>query len=195
MKGLQYTVLVIALAILSSQTIHYVYMKFFYPTTSVLDTELDTEIREAKSLDELVQRYEEARNAVREHEAGLSPDERRDSGRWDEEPYKTRNGLLAAINDWEQKNEQFRRLLVQWTYGFLVTLVGVGIYSRGHWWLGTALGLAGIAEMIWWCSPSIDLGGALGEFDRLLNTKLILSVVTAAALALAWRVWTRAGRT
>jgi len=190
-KGLQYTVLVLTLAILSSQSIHYIYMKFFYPTTSVLDTELDEGIRQAKSLDELVAMYEKSKTEVQEYEQRLAPDERQNSGRWDSEPYKSRQELLQAINDWEQKNEQFRRLLVQFTYGLLITVVAVAVYARGFLWVGTALAVAGLGEMLWWCSPSINLGGALGEFDRLLNAKLILSLVTAAMLAITWRIWTR----
>jgi hypothetical protein len=190
-KGLQYTVLVIALAILSSQTIHYIYMKFFYPTTSVLDTPLDTDIQQAKSLDELVKMYRKSEADVEAFEDQLAPEDRRDSNRWEDEPYKSKNALRSAISDWEEKNEQYRRLLVQWTYGLLIALVGIGAYTRRHHWVGTALVLAGLGEMLWWCSPSIDLGGAQSEFDRLLNTKLILSLVTAAVLALTWRVWTR----
>ena len=191
MKGLQYTVLVLALAILSSQSIHFIYMKFFYPTTSVLDTQLDTGIRQAENLDALVEMYEKSEVEVQQYEQQLGPDERREPRRWDMEPYKTRTELMQAINDWEGKNEQFRRLLVQWTYGLLVTLIGIGIYARGLLWLGTALVVAGLGEMLWWCSPSINLGGALETFDRLLNIKLILSLVTAVVLATAWRVWTR----
>ena len=191
MKGLQYTVLVIALAILSSQSIHYIYMKFFYPTSSVLDTPLEASIQKAESLDQLVEMYEKSRLEVKEHERQLSPAERQEPHRWDIEPYKSQNELRSAVVDWEHKNEQFRRLLVQWTYGLLVTLVGVGVYSRHGLWVGTALIVAGLGEMLWWCSPSIDVGGALQGFDRLLNTKLILSLVTAMVLAIAWRTWTR----
>lgn len=191
MKGLQYTVLVIALAILSSQTIHYVYMKFFYPTTSVLDTPLETTIQQAESLDELVRLYRKSEADVEAYEAQQDPDDRNNPGRWEDEPYKSKNALRSAISDWENKAEQYRRLLVQWTYGLLITLIGVFAYARRHFWIGTALAVAGVGEMLWWCSPSIYLGGAVGEFERLLNTKLVLSLVTAAALALAWRVWTR----
>jgi hypothetical protein len=190
-KGLQNTILVIVLAILSSQTIHYIYMKFFYPTTSVLDTPLDTTIQEAQSLDELVKMYEKSEADVRAYEKQLGPEDGRDSDRWEDEPYKSRDALRRAIADWEGKNEQFRRLLVQWTYGLLVTLAAVWAYAHRHAWIGMALAVAGLGEMLWWCSPSIELGGALGEFDRLLNARLILSLVTAAAMALTWRVWTR----
>jgi len=190
-KGLQHTVLIFALAILSSQSIHYVYMKFFYPTTSVLDTELDVGIREAKSLDELVAMHEKSEQAVQEYERQLSPEDRKNNNRWDAAPYRSQNEIADAIRDWERKNEQFRRLLVQWTYGLIIAAIGVAAYARGFLWVGTALVVAGMGEMLWWCSPSIRLEGAFGEFDRLLNTKLLLSVLTAAMLAITWRTWSR----
>jgi hypothetical protein len=194
MKGFQNTVLVIVVAILSSQSIHYVYMKYFYPTTSVLDVQLDQDIKNAKTLDELVVRYRKSKTDVAAYEAQLAPGERGESYRRDIEPYKTNNSLLDAINDWERKDEQYRRLWVQWILGVVVATVGAGLYARRSLWVGTALVFAGIGEMLWWCSPTIELGGAIGEFDRLLNAKIILTAATAIAFAGVWHIWTRSNR-
>ena len=194
MKGFQITVLVFVVAILSSQSIHYVYMKYFYPKTSVLDVQVDQDIKNAKTLDELVARYRKSKAEVAAYEAQLAPGERGESYRRDIEPYKTNNGLLDAINDWERKDEHYRRLWVQWILGVVVAAVGAALYARRSRWAGTALVFAGIGEMLWRCSPSIELGGAIGEFDRLLNAKIILTAATAIAFAGVWRIWTRSHR-
>jgi hypothetical protein len=192
-KGLQRTVLVLALAIISSQTIHYVYMKFLFPTTSVLDTPMETTIQQAKSLDELVEMYRKSVAEVEALESRLDPEEEENYSRMEEEPYKSQTALRSAITEWEARSERLRRVLVQWTYGLIVALAGVGAYIRRSQWLGTALVVAGLGEMLWWCSPSFEYGGSVSSLDRLLTTKLVLSLATAAVLGLTWRVWTRAG--
>lgn len=49
MKGLKITILILSVITLSSQSIHYVYMKYFYDTSSVLDEYIDKEIKSSNN--------------------------------------------------------------------------------------------------------------------------------------------------
>ena len=189
MHGFQYTVLIIVVLFLGVQTAHFTYMKFLYPTSSVLDEQLDDSIRSATSLEDLVQRYEESSARVEEYESGLSPEEYA-SRSIDMEPDR----LKAAIRDWERKQEQHTRLLFHWAFGLLLTVAGTAIHMRTTSWVGSALIVAGLAEMIWWSSPAISLGGAVAEFERILNTKIILTLVTSAVFAAVWMLWRKTVR-
>ncbi len=193
LHGFQYTVLIIVVLFLSVQTAHFTYMKFLYPTSSVLDEQLDDSIRSATSLEDLVQHYEESSARVEEYERTLSPEEKRRVNRR-LEPYESKNKLEAAIRDWERKQKQHVRLLFQWTFGLLLTVAGTAIHLRTTSWVGSALIVAGLAEMIWWSSPGISLGGAVAEFERILNTKIILTLVTSAVFAAVWMLWRKTVR-
>ena len=80
-------------------------------------------------------------------------------------------------------------MIYQWTIGLLLALAGTWVYLKEIKWVGTAFIVAGLAEMIWWCSPSISVGGAISEFERILNIKLILTMATAAVFAVNWWAW------
>ena len=192
MKGFQHTILVMVVLVLSAQLAHFTYMKFFYPTKSVLDTELDTSIKSSTSLDDLLEQFEASEREVKAYESALSPDENRKSFRRDIEPYESNRKLRQSIQDWERKQAQIDRLLYQWTIGLLLSLAGTALYLKKLNWVGTALIVAGLAEMIWWCSPSISVGGAISEFERILNIKLTLTLATVAVFAGNLAAWRRA---
>ena len=193
MKGFQYTILVMVVLVLSAQLAHFTYMKFLLPTESVLDTELDTSIKGTTSLDDLLDQFKRSELEVKAYEDSLSPKENRKSYRRDIEPYESHHKLRQAIQNWERKQAQISRLLYQWTIGLLLALVGSGLYLKRINWVGTAFIVAGLAEMIWWCSPAISVGGAISEFERILNIKLILTLATAGVFAGNWAAWRRVG--
>lgn len=193
MKGFQKTILVIVVLVLSAQLAHFTYMKFLYPTQSVLDDALDVSIRETTSLEDLVEQFERSELEVKAYEDALSPRENRKSHRRDIEPYESNRKLRQAIKGWEHQQAQIKRLLFQWTVGLLLALAGTGLYLKRYNWVGTALIVAGLAEMIWWCSPAISVGGAISEFEKILNIKLILTLATVAVFAGNWAAWRRAG--
>ena len=191
MKGFQYTVMVLVVIILSAQLAHFSYMKFLYPTQSVLDDELDTSIKSSTSLAELVNQFRASEIEVKAFEDSLVPEENRRTVRRDIEPYKSNRKLKHAIQNWERKQAQIQRLIYQWIVGLALAVLGTWLYLNRKNWIGTVFIVAGLAEMIWWCSPSISAGGSLSEFERILNIKLLLTVATAAVFATNWWAWQR----
>ena len=186
MKGLKITILILSVITLSSQSIHYVYMKYFYDTSSVLDEFVDKEIKSSKNIEYLLVQYKKANVKVKEYEKGKPDKALSKINKYNTEPYKTKNKIKKGIKDWESKQEQHTKLIVQWTLGLLVLIAGLFLYAKNLLWQGMAFISAGIFEMLWWASPSTRLGGAISEFERLLNTKLLLSLVTLIILLTVW---------
>lgn len=191
MEGLQKTILVLVVLVLSAQLAHFAYLKFLQPTTSALDTELDSSIKSTTSLKELVAQFEKSEQEVQAYEDSLPPGENRQTHRRDMAPYESNRKLRAAIQVWEHRQAQIKRLVFQWTIGLLLALAGTALYLKRISWIGTALIIAGLAEMIWWCSPAISFGGANSELEKILNIKLILTLATAGVFSANWVTWGR----
>jgi len=187
MTGFRVVAFGLASIILCFQGVHFTYFKFFSPQESVLSDYLDKQIKEAGSLEELIREYETALIAVEAYEI-----EKPDAGvltRYQQqsiEPYKTKLRLEAAINTWEQKTREYGRVWYQWSAGLLLFIIGIVLFRWSHSWIALSLHIAGLAEMIWWSSPTRMMIGALAEHERLLNTKLLLTIVTFALLMAAW---------
>ncbi len=186
MRGFQITLFVLAMIVLVSQTTHFVYVKYFYDTASVLDDFAEEKIKQAGTLEELVADYESNFKQVKEYEKGKSDQELSKIRRPQIEPYKTKLKLERAIRDWESKEESIKKLLVQWCIGLAVLAIGCALYLKVASWLAMALITSGLGEMIWWSSPSLNLGGAVTSFESLLNHKLVLSIISLIVVMIIW---------
>jgi hypothetical protein len=170
-------------------TTRHIYLRWLAPTTSVLDefrSETETAITSAEELRQLLKKYRPSREAVRQLEqrnVGKPPDQWRFE---DQEPFKTEASLRAAIEEWEAKQREIFEMRVYWTFGLIAAVAGLIVHERSSKWLGLALIITGFAEMIWWCSPAW-FSQATAETDRLLNNKLILSIVTFVILIISAR--------
>ena len=192
MKALQKTLALIALVILTAQTVRHAYLLWVEPRGSVLDKydqPLKADIAAAGSLDELLQRYDRARKEV---------DQARASGATDEspsftpnnllkEPYRSERVLRDAITDWEAKTKEVLGLRFYCAVGFLLSLAGLIIYRKLSRWYGLALVITAFCEVIYWTSPTF-LGPATHEFDRLLVNKLFLSILSLGLLFVVIRL-------
>lgn len=201
MKGLQSTCLILAVLALSTQSVRHFYVKYFEQTASVLDRykeDVQKEIEQADSLDELLAKYDPAKtredqldNLLKEQEKA-KPENEREAFRNEfrkarEKDYGTASKLRFAIQDWEAKSKEIRELRIFWAFGFGLLVLGGIVYLKSRW-LGMAFVIPGVVEMIWWTSPSFHLAGAVKEFERLLNNKLVFTNVTLLLLLLAWVV-------
>lgn len=200
MKGLQTTCFILAVSILSVQSVRHFYVRFFETTASVLDKydeeEIEKEIEEAELLDQLVAKYDPAKKrkdeleALMEEEAKKKPEKEREAFRneFQEdhiEDYRRAWILKSAILDWESKSKEIRELRIFWAFGFGLFVVGCIVYLWSSW-LGMAILLPGATEMIWWTSPDLNLSGTVQEFERLLNNKLIFTIITIILLVAVW---------
>lgn len=192
MRGFQLTVLVIVLATLCAQGVHFVYYKFFYPRESILDDATDKQIQTAQSLDELFEEYQLSVEAFEKAEAEAMQSEDRDNyQRRNNKAYQEMDKLRRAINSWETRERDYKRLWFQWIAGLFLFGGGCLLARVNRPWLGMALIVAGLSEMIWWSSPTFRSIGSEIEFDRLMNAKLLLTFVTIAIVSAAWVVYER----
>jgi len=199
MRGLEKTIVILAFLALLSQTIRHAYMLWFESRESVLDKyekPRKGEIEAAKSLDDLVRRYEPIRKQVdqlREERAKTANSASTEGagGRFREfedtrfEPFKSEQELRQAINEWEAKAKEIRELRFFWTIGLVFLILGMVIYRKLNRWVGLTLIIAGLSEFIYWTSPTFF--GGTHEFDRLLWNKLALTIVSLILLLLV--IW------
>jgi len=192
MRGFRLTILVVTICVLCAQGVHFVYYKYFYPHESVLDDYVDKQIQAAESLEELVAEYELAMAAVEEYEAQTPESERPSYGiRRNQDPYSTKMRLERAIETWESRARDYARLWYQWIAGLILFAGGAALIRFERGWLGISLIVAGLGEMIWWSSPSFRVIGSLQEYEKLLNAKLILTLLTFLIVIFVWQLYER----
>lgn len=196
MRGLQITLFILGLMLLGTQTFRHIYVKWIQPTGSVLDayrTETEDEIVASKDLDDLVAVYDEAHKKVEAHEKTNDTSELPPWQRWEEEPYKSKHEAEQAIEQWEAQSRSIFELRFYWLVGLASIMLGIIAYKRVNRWLGMVGIITGFVEMIVWTSPLWRAWGPQGAFDRLLNEKLILSLLAVALLITLWLVHVRRG--
>jgi hypothetical protein len=187
MLTFQRVLFVIAFTFLSVHAIRLTYRVWLEPRTSVLDAydeAVEVEIRQAESLDELVRQYEAARQRVEAYEADEANPSPEAHERGNKEPYKTEGRLRAAIQDWERKSAEIRKIRVYWFSGLLFLILGMALHRWVNGWVGIAALIVAFSEMIYWSSPSY-FSGFSREFERLLQNKFALAWTSFALLLLA----------
>jgi len=201
MNALKIIILALSLLVLTTQAARHIYVRYIEPRISVLDKFEETDatkvIQSAKSLSEIVAQYELARRRTDELDKVLKSqlsvltrdeyfmiEQKFKEDHSDE--YKREAELKEAIEEWESRSKEILELRVFWSFGFGFFLFGVILLSRGNNWMGLSLIIPGIVEMIWWTSPSFRFAGSALEFDRLLNNKLVFTIITLILLVLAW---------
>ena len=194
MRGLRFTLFALAFVSLTAELIRHGYVRFVESHQSVLDEydALRTEIKEATSLEALRKRYaeeldkEKAREAQQPSAPGAAGAGAPFPGFRAQNPESPVFKLRQAITEWEQTENQIRELWFFWGAGVLCLLLAVVCHWRGAHWLSTCLQAAGFAEMTWWTTPSFTLGGAVQEFSRLLDNKLVFTTVALELLLTFW---------
>lgn len=184
MKTLQKVLAIIALLILITQTVRHIYVHWVESRQSVLDKyerPLKDDIKQAKSLDELVVKYDEVYKKVEIEKAKKSKPSLSYSERTENEPYKSESALEEAIKSWERKSKEISALKFYWFCGLFFLVLGVVFYKKFNRWLGLTFLIIAFSEMIYWTSPTF-LGTETKEFDRLLTCKIFFSLVSLVLL-------------
>jgi hypothetical protein len=99
--------------------------------------------------------------------------------------------LSSELQQREQMSEKLRDTWVFYIAGMLLVMLGVFLYARGARWLGTALVIPGLLELMWWSAPTFSMGGALLEYQALLLNKIVLTII---ALVIVIGLWSRIRR-
>lgn len=193
MNKLKTTLFVLGMFLVLTQTIRHLYVLTNYDRPSVLDKyeneAIDIEIQNSVSLDSLVSQFDKAYHDVIEFEEGKTEEELKEVNKYRDEPYVTKSKYKEAIIDWEGKEEQIYEVLVFWFCGLFLILLGSFLTYKKFEWIGIALIITGIVEMIWWSSPNLSALGSHAEFLKFLTTKLILSGSTLVLLLIMWLVY------
>ncbi len=195
MRGLQITLLILGLLIMSTQTFRHVYVKWIEPRGSVLDEfrdDVEEDIAETKSLDELKELYRQAHGKVEAFEE--KHPEAKVRMRADQALYVDEEEIEQAIRRVEGQRKSIFELWFYWLCGLGSVLLGLLAYRKFSRWLGMVGLITGFTEMAFWTSPLWRSAGPQGEFERLLTLKLLLSVVSVALLVTLWLVSERRRR-
>jgi hypothetical protein len=192
MNALQKTLAIIAFVALSSQAVRHAYRLWLEPRGSALDKydqPLKDEISRAKSLEDLLGRYDKVRKEADEKKKELGKVETKpgEYGReLEAEPFKSELALREAITDWEKKSREVDELRFYWLAGFAFLILGLVTYRKVSRWFGLTLSIVAFSEFIYWTSPTI-FGSGIREFDRLLANKLAFTVISLLLLlAVIW---------
>jgi len=191
MRLLLRTLAIVAALCLVTQTVRHAYLLWFEPRASVLDKydrPLKEQIEAAASLDELLSRYDPVRkeaDRLRAERRARSP-EALPGGEFEPEPFRSESALRGAISSWEERAKEVRAVRFYWSLGLVLSVFGLMSFLKFNKWTGVTLMIIGFSEIVYWTSPT--LLGPTREFDRLLVHKLVLSIVSIAALAFAIRL-------
>lgn len=192
MRALQITLFVIALTFLSTQTFRHIHTKFFSTYESVLDqydTSVEKAIVETPDLDTLVAIYEVEKAKVEAYEANPENQVIESYDQQNIEPYKSLYQAKRGIQEWEAYDQAIKKMRFYWFCGLLSVLIGFIAYLRIDKWVGMVGFITGFSEMIFWTCPTIiGVFGPRIEFERLLNNKLIFSIISWLTLLVAWYV-------
>jgi len=188
MKPTRIVLFVIGLLCFGAQAVRHVYVRWFEPKHSILEkyeAPVRGDIRNAQTLGELESRYAEELK-----KSGGQPPRR-------EMPVISEEGapgtarpavvqLREAIEEWETHEKEIRELRFFYFAGFLALAAAWSLKARLPW-SALSLTILGFSDMLWATSPSWRSGPA-AEFQRLLENKLLFSLVAIALLVLfRWR--------
>ena len=193
MRKFQTVMFVLVMVVASTQAFRHVYVKWVAPTGSVLDqfqTETESEIAKARTLEELLPLYAEAKEEIEDYESDPSNPAIERYERDVTEPYKTEIELKREIEKREEQQRDVFQLFFYWLGGLASIIVGIVVYRRVNEWVGIAAVVTGFLEMIFWTSPLNGYHPG-DEFGLLLNSKLCLSVATLAFLVWLWLISSR----
>jgi hypothetical protein len=184
MNSLKKTLFIIAVVIVSAQSVRHAYYRWIEPSVSVLDkyeAALRDDIKNAGSLEMLQTKYEEAHKKVVAYEADKTNPKVERYERDSIEPFKSEQMLKSAIEGWEKSAKEIFKIRFFWIVGLIFLIVGYILYQKINVWLGMTFIIAGFSEMLYWTSPSFFSDSTI-EFSVLLINKIIFSLVTLALL-------------
>lgn len=179
--------LFVAITALTAQTVRHAYLLWFQPQRSVLEKYkpvTQSKIKNADSLETLEKEYAIAHSEVAKVDEEIKISKRK-VNRYNDEPFKTEKMLKTAITQWERRSEEIGKARFSWICGLGVVLVGLGFAYKWRW-LGLSFIISGFAQMIWWVSPSFSFNEASAEYQRMLENKFTLSLITLVLILLLW---------
>lgn len=189
MKNTVTVFFLIAMFISNTQTFRHVYVKWIKDNSSVLDQfedNINKKIEKSKSLEELVILYKKSNEDVKAYESDKNNVKIRSFEMSSVEPYKTRKLIKSEIISRENDQKNLNKLKFYWFLGLFSAATGVAVFFSFDKWLGFSGILVGFGEMLCWTSPLFYNRVMSSQFERLLNCKLTLSIITWILIILLW---------
>jgi hypothetical protein len=193
MKRLLAVLGLLALLILTLQTLRHAYALWIEPQTTVM-TKVGGKAKEdlaaSKSLEELAALYKDAKRK-REEAAKRAEESGKTTSLAVEQASKEETEIQQAIEAWEDHARQVVGLHFFWWCGLACIAAGAAFYRWVHGWVGSVLLISGFVAILVWTAPAFTALGARPEFERLLILKFAYST---AAWALLVGIWVYASR-
>jgi hypothetical protein len=183
LKSLRLTLFVLLLMALGGQLVRHSYVRWFEPRQSVLDkydSSAKAKARAAQSLGELDRLYGEA--LAKEKAEANVPEGSKPEHRFRPDEMPATFELKSAIEQWEHRERDIRELRFFFGAGVLALVLAFACERLRMVWASVALGALAFCEMLWWTSVSWR-SGLWQEYDRLLDNKLVLTLL---AVLLLW---------
>jgi len=180
---------VLAMIVASTQTFRHVYVKFLDSRDSVLDdfqSEVESDLVAANSLDELVELYGAANEEVEKYEGDPSNPSVAYRERRSTTPYEQQIAIKKEIQNREHDQRQLTKLWFYWGCGLMSLFFGFLAFRYINPWLGFSTIVTGFSEMLVWTSPLFHNRLLSLQFEQLLDHKLMLSIVTWLILNGVW---------
>ena len=187
MKSTVIVMLIIAVSALSIQTVRHAYLRWIQPQSSILEKynpSFKNKIKDAESLEALDNEYAKVKKEVDKAELETK-NAGREMNRFNKEPFKTERELKTAIQNWERRSAEIKKTGFFWSCGLIISIAGVLLFIKCPWF-GLSFIIAGISQMIWWISPSFSHNEASAEYQRMLENKFFLSLITFAFVLILW---------
>ncbi len=188
MKKLSTSVFVVLLVLLCTQFISHSYNRIFSNEESVLEKykgkKPESSLDSSLSIKELSMIYADSLKRIKLIESGKSGRKSRLYTAQDD-PYARKSAVEQLITSKENDSRNIRRMLAFWIAGIILAAAGSLVYIKADIWTGAALVISGFIEMTWSTGPLFFLSSA-ADSVMMLNVKIILSAVTAAAVTAFW---------
>ena len=179
--------LIIAVSVLSIQTVRHAYLRWIQPKSSALEKynpSFKNKIKDAESLEALDAEYAKIKKEVDKADTEVK-DAGREANRFNKEPFKTERELKTAIQNWERRSSEIMQTRFFWCCGLILSVAGVLLFIKSPW-IGLSFIIAGVSQMIWWVSPSFRYNEASAEYQRMLENKFFLSLITFVFVIILW---------
>lgn len=177
------TFFVLAMLIMTTQTIHVGYVRWFNRETSVLDAidgKASTNTYEAASLDDLVKSHREALDKIKIYENNKSNPVVERMNMEETEPYKSEIVLKDAIKSCEDQDRLIYELRYFCIWGVVFVLSGILVFKMIDEYVGLSFLFVGFCELIGYTGSLIKYPRV--DSIRLLNEQFIYSLLSILIL-------------
>jgi len=192
LKTIVIVMLMAAISALTAQTLRHAYLRWVQTQNSALEKynqSLKDKIKNADSIEALDKEYAMVQEEVKKAEEEIKKTSRK-VNRFSDEPFKTESELKTAIKNWEKRSEEIRKTRFFWTCGLFITIAGSILFVKWTWF-GLSFIIAGLTQMIWWISPSFSFNEASAEYQRMLENKFFLSLLTLVFVMALWFLFSK----